>query len=105
MKLTIDTNDVQILTLKEVAKRLFDSGAFMLDRDENEEIGEVRLECGCDLEIDIFHKIEGDPRCNGYVDHTETFTLSEIEFYFDAADYYTWAKDEDGNDVLACFGC
>ena len=63
----------------------------------DEKIGEVRLECGCDLEVDVV--------CNGKFAYTETFTLGDIRAEFGAADYYCWAKDDDGNDILACFGC
>ena len=95
--------DTAILTPREVAEQLRDCGAIELAADEK--IGEVRLECGTDLEIDIDKVIEDDPRCSGYTDRTETFTMSDITDYFTAADYYAWAKDEDGNDVLMCFGC
>ena len=106
MKYTIDEDtlmDTTILSLCEVAEQLRDCGAIELAADEK--IGEVRLECGTDLEIDIDKVIEDDPRCSGYTDHTETFTMSDIRDYFTAADYYAWAKDKDGNDVLMCFGC
>jgi hypothetical protein len=106
MKYTIDDEtllDYSVMTPREVAEQLENCGAIQLEADER--IGEVRLECGTDLEIDIEKVIEDDPRCSGYVDHTETFDKSDIEYHFEAADYYVWAKDEDGNDVLLCFGC
>lgn len=106
MKYTIDEDtlmDTAVLTPREVAEQLRDCGAIELAADEK--IGEVRLEFGTDLEIDIDKIIEDDPRCSGYTDRTETFTMSDITDYFTAADYYAWAKDEDGNDVLMCFGC
>jgi hypothetical protein len=49
--------------------------------------------------------IEDDPRCSGYIDHTDTFDMSDIEYHFSAADYYAWVRDENGNDMLMCFGC
>ena len=91
------------LTLREVAEQLENCGAIHLDEDEA--IGECRLECGTDLEIDINKVIEDDPRCSGYLDHTESLTLSDIRDYFTAADYYAWGKDENGDDRLYCFGC
>lgn len=106
MKYTIcDTTltDTEVLTPREVAEQLRDCGAIELAADE--EIGEVRLEFGTDLEIDIKKVIEDDPRCSGYTDRTETFTMSDITDYFTAADHYAWATDEDGDDVLMCFGC
>ena len=93
--------DIQTLTPQEVAKQLEGCGAIELDEDER--ISEVRLECGCDLEIDIEKVIEDDPRCSAYPSHTETFTLSDIREYFTEFDYYKWAKDENDEDVLACF--
>lgn len=106
MKYTIDDetlNDAAVLTPREVAEQLRDCNAIELAADEK--IGEVRLEFGTDLEIDIDKVIEDDPRCSGYTDHTETFTVSDVAVYLDAADYYAWARDEDGDDVLLCFGC
>ena len=106
MKYTIDDetlNDIAVFTPREVAEQLENCGAFELAADEK--IGEVRLECGTDLEIDIRKVIEDDPRCSGYTDRTETFSLYDFRDYFTAADYYAWAKDEDGDDVLMCFGC
>jgi hypothetical protein len=92
------------LTPREVAEQLRDCGAIELAADEK--IGEVRLEYGTDLEIDIDKVIEDDPRCSGYTDRTETFTISDIRDHFTSADYYAWARDEDGDDVvLMCFGC
>ena len=49
MKIEIE-NDVQLLSPREVAEQLVNS-TLALD----EYIGDVRLECGCDLEVDI-HK-------------------------------------------------
>ena len=95
-----DMLGVETLTPKEVAEQLMNS---RLEGDEK--IGEVRLECGCDLEIDVWRDIKDDPRCSGYYLYTETFALGDIRAEIGAADYYCWAKDDDGNDVLACFGC
>lgn len=95
-----DAFGVQTLTPKEVAEQLMNS---RLERDEK--IGDVRLECGCDLEVDVMRVVEDDPRCSDYHLYTETFTLGDIRDEFEAADYYCWAKDDEGNDVLACFGC
>ena len=91
------------LTLREVADQLAACGAFALDG--GEDIGEVRLEFGSDLEIDIVRRIEDDPRCSGYLDHTETLGLSDICQHFTLADHYAWGKDASGDDCLYCFGC
>ena len=106
MKYTIDENDIsdtEVLTPREVAEQLVNCGAIELEPDER--IGEIELDFVTDLAIEIEKVIEGDPRCSGYSERTETFTLSDIRDYFTASDYYAWAKDEDGNDVLMCFGC
>ena len=106
MKYIIDDDtlmDTPVLSLREVVEQLENCGAIELAADEK--IGEVRLEYGTGLEVDIDKVIEDDPRCSGYNDRTETFTISDIRDYFTAADYYAWAKDEDGDDVLMCFGC
>lgn len=101
MKYTIDDEtmrDYYVMRPQEVAEQLVNGGVIELQADER--IGEVRLECGTDLEIDIEKVIEDDPRCSGYVDRTETFDIGDIEYHLKAADYYAWARDEDGNDCL-----
>ena len=106
MKYTIDEydlSDTEVLTIREVAEQLANCGAIELEKDER--IGNVELEFGTDLSIEIEKVIEDDPRCSGYTDRTETFTVSDITDYFTSADYYAWARDEDGDDVLMCFGC
>ena len=50
-----------------------------------------------DLEVDIGSCLVGG-------DHTETFTEQDIRDYFTNADYCTWAQDEEGVDILLCFG-
>ena len=90
--------DISTLSVKEVADQLMNS---RLERDEK--IGDVRLECGCDLDIDILVDDPSDPRLDGHIDRTETFTLSDIRDYFTQGDWYAWAKTEDGEDVLVCF--
>lgn len=90
--------DISTLSVKEVADQLMNS---RLERGER--IGDVRLECGCDLEIDILIDEPSDPRLDGHLDHTETFTLSDIREDFTEGDWYAWAKTEDGEDVLVCF--
>lgn len=106
MKYTIGDEtmrDFYVMTLQEVAERLVNCGAIELQADER--IGEVRLECGTDLDIDIEKVIEDDPRCSSYVDHTETFDIGDIKHHLEAADYCAWVHDEDGDDCLMCFGC
>lgn len=102
MKVEI-TNDCEALSVTEVVQQLIGCGA--LEVGNGERLGESRLECGCDLEIDIMTDDPSDPRIHGCLDHTESFTISDIREHFTAADYYTWAKDEDGDDILLCFGC
>lgn len=94
-----------LLTLREVAEQLCGCGAIHIRGFDGEDYGEVRLENGEELEIEVVQKIEDDPRCSGYVVRTEIIDLAKIREAFTAADYYAWAKDEDGNDCLACFGC
>ncbi len=88
-------DDVQTLTIAEVVEQLKSSGA--LEVGDGECIGECRLECGCDLEVDITSCLVGS-------DRTETFTDADIRADFVNADYCTWAKAEDGSDILLCFG-
>ena len=78
--------EVQTMTIAEVVEQLKACGA--LEIGDGEYLGECRLECGC--------LVGGD--------HTETFTEQDIRDYFTNADYCTWAQDEDGNDILLCFG-
>ena len=91
------------LSLKEVADQLANCGAIELA--SNETIGDCRLEVGDDLEVDINKVIEDDPRCTGYLVRTETLDMVDIRKHFTAADYYAWGKDENGDDMLYCFGC
>ena len=98
MKITLDTDDIidcEVMPIQAVVEKLVDYGAINLDEDER--IGEVRLECGCDLEVDI--------EKNGNINRYETFTTNDIRWEFNEADYCVWAKDEANNDVLLCFGC
>ena len=90
--------DISTLSVKEVADQLMNS---RLERGER--IGDVRLECGCDLEIDILIDEPSDLRLDGHLDRTETFTISDIRDDFTQGDWYAWAKTEDGEDVLVCF--
>lgn len=90
--------DISTLSVKEVADLL------MISRlKRGERIGDIRLECGCDLEIDILIDDPSDPRHDGNLDYTETFTISDIRDEFTQGDWYAWAKDENGEDVLICF--
>lgn len=94
MKVEIN-EEVQTLTIAEVVEQLKTCGA--LEIGDGEYLGECRLECGCDLEVDVCSCLVGG-------DHTETFTEQDIRDYFTNADYCVWANDEDGNDILLCFG-
>lgn len=95
-----DLGDIYTMTPQEVADQLMNGWL-----EDDERICDVRLECGCDLEVDIEKVVKDDPRCSGYYDHSETFTIDDIREQFVQGDYYIWAKDEDGDDVLLCFGC
>ena len=94
MKVEIN-DEVQAMTVAEVVDQLNACGALVVG--DGEYVGECRLECGCDLEVDVVSCLVG-------ADHTETFTESDIRDWFVNADYCAWAKDEEGNDVLLCFG-
>ena len=98
MKIEI-ADDVQLLSPREVAEQLMNP---QLAADEY--IGDVRLEYG-ELAVDIHKHDEMDKRIDGYRDRTESFTIRHIRATFVAADYYAWVKDENGDDVLGCFGC
>ena len=100
MKVEIASN-CEALSVTEVVDQLVCCGA--LNVGDGKRIGESRLECGCDLEIDIMENDPSDPRINGCLSHTETFSLSDIRTHFTQSDYYAWAKDENGDDILLCF--
>lgn len=91
------------LSLNEVVDNLWHCGALNMGVDERR--GDVRVEGDDELAVDIHVSDPSDPRIDGHLDRTEVFTLADIRRHFKAADYYTWAKDEDGDDVLLCFGC
>ena len=94
--------EVQTMTIAEVVEQLESCGALSLE--DGERVKDSRLECGCDLEVDIEMEVEDDPRCSGYDTRTETFTEEDIRDYFTNADYCVWAQDEEGVDILLCFG-
>ena len=93
----------QCLTLREVAEQLVNCGAIPIAEDE--EIGDVQLESGTDLVVEIKKVIEDDPRCSGYSVRTDIMTMYHIREWFLQADYYAWGKDDNGDDCLYCFGC
>lgn len=88
------TSECATLSVSEVAEHLKACGA--LEIGDGEYLGECRLECGCDLEVDVCSCLVGG-------DHTETFTDADIRATFVNADYCVWAKDEEGVDILLCF--
>jgi hypothetical protein len=94
-----DLGDVYTMTPQEVAEQLV-NGTLA----DDERIRDVLLEYG-ELSIEIERVIKNDPRCSGYVVRVEIYEIREIREQFVQGDYYTWAKDEDGDDVLLCFGC
>lgn len=97
----VEINNVEALSLTEVVQQLIGCGAIEIAPDKR--LGECRLECGCDLEIDIMENDPSDPRIDGCLSHTEEFTLSDIREHFTQGEWYAWAKDEDENDILLCF--
>ena len=104
MTITIPScDDINLLSPKDVAERLATCGALTLD--DGERTGEMRVEYGVDLEIDIHVSDPSDPRIDGHLDHTETYTLDDLRTYLaDTAEYLIWVKDANGDDYLACFG-
>jgi hypothetical protein len=94
-----DLGDVYTMTPQEVAEQLVNG-----TMTDDERIKDVCFE-DRELNITIKKVIEDDPRCSGYVVRVETFDIWDIRELFVHGDYYTWAKDEDGDDVLLCFGC
>lgn len=85
------TSECDTLSIAEVVEQLKDHIGVL----DGEEIGECRIECGCDLEVDV--------TIDGEVVRTETFSLADIRVWCDQYDTYAWAKDEDGNAILLCF--
>lgn len=69
--------------------------------DSDEKIGDVRLECGCDLEVDILHNEPGDPRIHGTLSYTKTLTVSDLREDAEG-DVFFWARNEYGEEVLLC---
>jgi len=85
--------ECETLTPDEVAHQLLDCG--YLNGGRKTEITAVRLECGCDLEIDYRDIETGDAE-------TETYTESDINNCFEACSFYKWAQNENAEDVLLC---
>lgn len=103
MKYTIDESlDTAVLTPEEVAEQLLDCNAFELAPDEK--LGEVEMD-GHLLVVHILYNEPMDCRIDGFRKRDEEFDMGDIRSHFTAADYYQWAKDEDGDDCLLCFGC
>jgi len=65
-----------------------------------EKIGDVRLDFGYELCVDVLKVVEEDVRCTEYLDRTEVFTIGDIRSIFTYCDAYVWAKDESGDFVL-----
>lgn len=95
MNYTIDGKqfpaDSKVMSLQEVANELL-KGVL----DDGHRIGDVRLTFGTNLEVEI---IIGE-------DTPEVFTYTLYDIYsgwnFYNADFYTWAKSEQGENVLLC---
>lgn len=84
----------EVLTPMEVAEQLVWCGAIELEPKEH--IVSATLECGCDLEVTIQTLLD---------ERVECFSEWDIKQAFSEADWVVWADDENGNDVLLCFGC
>ena len=94
-------DECETMSVSEVVEQLKRCGALEVKPDKK--IGECRIECGCDLEVDIMENEPDDPRIDGCLSHTESFTLADIRVWFTNADTFAWAKDEDGDEILLCF--
>ena len=94
-------DECETMSVSEVVEQLKRCGALEVEPDKK--IGECRIEFGCDLEIDIMENEPGDPRIDGCLSHTESFTLADIREHFTQCEWYAWAKDEDGDEILLCF--
>ncbi len=95
VKLEIEEDKVQVLTKIEVAEQMMNS---RLSADEK--MGDVRLEFGCELEVDVLVHDPSDLRRDGTLSHTETFSIYDIREEFCHCDSYVWGLDEHGEDVL-----
>lgn len=94
-----DLGDMYTMTPQEVAEQLVNSTLA-----DDERIKDVCFEYG-ELNIEIEKVLEDDPRCSGYDVRVEIFDICDIREQFVQGDYYIWAKDENGDDVILCFGC
>lgn len=94
MNYTIDGRqfpaESKVMSLQEVANELL-KGVL----DDGHRIGDVRLTFGTNLEVEIIGENTRE---------VFTYTLDDIysgwDFYH--ADFYTWAKSEQGENVLLC---
>lgn len=95
----IKCDNVQLLTAKEVAEQWLNG-----ELGTDEYISDAEWD-GDIIAVSIAVREPLDPRIDGHITRYVDITLTDIRRNWTAADYYTWAKDENGEDVLACFGC
>ena len=83
-----------VLPLDSLAQLLVGRGDLRLD--DTQRLGNCRLNGGT-FEVDVVTSPEFSFTC-------KEFTLQDLRDTLTGCTFCTWAKDEDGEDVLACFG-
>lgn len=94
MKLEFVNDPPIVLRLKALAQLLVERGDIFLQGDAK--IGNCELDGGT-FTVDIIHP-------DGYIILHKEMTLQNMRDMLTGCTFCTWAKDEDGDDVLACFG-
>lgn len=94
MKLEFVDDPPIVLGLKALAQLLVERGDIRLDYGQS--IGDCVLDGGTFK----MYIVSAPPEFK----FSTVFTLAEIRDTLTGCTFCTWAKDEDGNDVLACFG-
>ena len=94
MKLEFVDDPPIILSLKALAQLLVGRGDISVQGDAK--IGNCELGGGT-FTVDIIHP-------DSYVILHKEFTLADLRDTLTGCTFCTWAKDEEGDDVLACFG-
>ena len=98
----VEINNVEAISLEDVAERLALAGAFRVAVDER--IGEVAMEDGA-LVVPILYDEPMDCRVDGCRKRDEVCDITKVRNWLTEEDtqFFTFAKDEDGNDILLCF--
>ena len=94
MRLEFTDDPPIVLRLKALAQLLVERGDIFLQGDAK--IGNCRLDGGT-FTADIIHP-------DGSVILRKEMTLQNMRDTLTSCTFCTWAKDEEGEDVLACFG-